>query len=105
MSGISETLKHFLTGYLEWVEAGADEGSVRFNRTHGLCVQPCIAIDDYWELCRLLDEDFGDSLHPFQEGDDRERGEAYWASVERADHHLNERRLAWVRSKLGEHSA
>lgn len=61
MSGISNELREFLKGWLKWVEDGAPD-SRDFNRRHGLCVQPSLALDDYWELCSLLYDEFAVSF-------------------------------------------
>ena len=103
---MSERLREFLVDYLDWVEAGAGASDV-FDRFAGLCsnfrwhmsvmhVPECEKSAEVDELksifsCEGLDEDY-----PFG-GQDQY---LYEANAKTA--HLNEGRLAWVRSKVAQ---
>lgn len=103
---MSEHLKAFLSAYIEWVDAGAVEGDL-FERFCGLCSnfkwhmrsQGVSEFDSESEVASLknlfksegLDEDY-----PFG-------GQDVYADEGLNDTaHLNEARIAWVRSKVAQ---
>jgi len=103
---MSALLREFLAAWLEWVESGAPESDV-FERFVGLCSnlrwymrnEGASGFDDESEVASLrdifksegLDEDY-----PFGGPD------VYYEEAYDDTSHLNEQRLAWVRSKVGQ---
>jgi hypothetical protein len=100
---VSENLKSFLSAYLEWVDAGAPN-TAPFKRRYGLCSN----LDDWSrhldseertalgkELDTMFKTDGLDMCHPF--GVDE-----YFEARERETQHLNQARIAWVRSKVAQ---
>lgn len=97
---MSPELRSFLTAWLDWAEAGAEQGHSLFRRDEGLC--SCSrnwdtlyndGVDD--QLTQLLVNDFdGCYTYPFG-------GEGvFWVNRRERTMHLNGDRLRWVRSKV-----
>ena len=103
MSGISNELREFLQGWLLWVEQGAPS-SRAFTREGGLCIQPCLGLEELDELKGILWKEFGDYQYPFQlagvGATPVEQSVSYSEAVVQATHHLNEDRINWVREVL-----
>lgn len=104
---MSEHLKAFLTAWIEWVDAGAVNENP-FSRAMGLCCnfEDHLLADGFtWQtaevevdaLKALFATDKLDPLYPFG-------GEnLYCIELEKNKQHLNEKRLAWVRSKVAQY--
>jgi hypothetical protein len=100
---MSDRLKAFLHAYIEWVESGAPESDV-FERFAGLCAnsrwwqqnQGLSGVNLEMELQTHFEIDGLDPDYPFG-------GQRDYEKEARDDvTHLNEQRLAWVRSKVGQ---
>jgi hypothetical protein len=101
---MSDHLKAFLSAYLEWVDAGAEEGKP-FARRWGLCSNlidwsRTQGAEDHRALEDALDGLFAadglDQCYPF--GFDES-----FEARERETQHLNQARIAWVRSKVAQY--
>jgi hypothetical protein len=97
---VSEHLKAYLSAYAAWVDAGAPDGEP-FDRCIGLCTNIL-----NWEgrppglvagLKAAFKADGLDKRYPFG-GEDQ-----YDAAADNNEQHLNEQRLAWVRSKIAQY--
>jgi hypothetical protein len=100
---MSEHLKAFLSAYLEWIEHGAPQ-KLPFSRRYGLCsnltdwarpldIEERIALEK--ALDRMFSADGLDQCHPFG-------ADEYFEAREDETQHLNEARIAWVRSKVAQ---
>ena len=103
---MSENLQRFLAEWLEWVEKGAPDEEP-FCRRRGLCS----GLED-WNLERDFDVEEGeeelrclfkadglDGVYPFG------GAEVFYEAVDHDEQHLNEARVAWVRSKVAQFEA
>jgi hypothetical protein len=103
---MSTLLREFLEAWLDWIEHGACEAQP-FDRGHGLCANFDHWLDEHgadWEtveteiddlLWLFVSEGLG-GCYPFD-------SQAEFISAhERREQHLNPRRIAWVRSKVGQ---
>lgn len=94
---MSPTLKQFLTEWYNWTLAGAED-HLTFSQDMALC-------DSLYEWLSEKDEDLGSRMelaealgsnpYPFGGMD------AFVLEGENYTAHLNERRLAWVKTQLG----
>lgn len=104
---MGETLKKFLSEWLEWAEAGAPLHEA-FDEHYGLCAnlgywitENCLTLTEEEadtaeeEFALLQAAEFGDEcLYPFGRTE-------YLVASDRGTQHTNEKRLAWVRKQLG----
>lgn len=91
----SELLTQFYQAYLAWVEDGAPIINPNFKRRYGLCANVC----DWAPACNLVDEMTDqfeaaelNLLYPFND-----YGADYKQDSKSRTHHLNEKRIQWVR--------
>ncbi len=103
---MTEELKKFLQTYLAWTEGEETEG-YEFNKEWALCESAennGDGIED--EMRDLFVKEGLNSLFPFNKPDDNSaEGRPWYRSSEefqeefrKGTHHLNEKRMAWVRS-------
>jgi len=95
---MSEHLKNFLSAYLEWVDAGAQDGKP-FSRRVGLCSNfRCSAFCEFDidEIKRVCMADGLDENYPFG-GEDQ-----YGVEQSGYTMYLNPARIQWVRSKVAQ---
>ena len=85
---ISRALAEYLTDWLAWVDRGAPDGEP-YDRARGLCANTPLG-SIFRDLRRL----FAGNNYPFGGRDE------YWLREFQKAQHLNEARLAWVRSTL-----
>lgn len=101
----SELLTQFYKDYLAWLNAGAPIGKI-FTRSAGLChnlsqwagLFPEAFEDLIDELQDQLEEDYGESDFPFNNCDWPH--EYYKHECAQRHTHLNEHRIAWVKSHV-----
>jgi hypothetical protein len=105
---MSDHLKAFLTAWVEWVDAGSVQDQP-FSRAVGLCCNfedwLMVEHDFTWmkaeyevdALKNRFSSDGLDRFYPFGGKD------LYCVQLEHAEQHLNEARIAWVRSKVAQH--
>ncbi len=95
---IGRNLSAFLASWLVWAENGAPDYEP-YNRSVGLCSNSRRHSHAAGrELEDELEDDFPDDTStPFNDDDN-----PYWDETASRGHHLNPRRLAWVRRKLAE---
>lgn len=101
---MSEQLRAFFKAYLEWAETGASEEQCVLYKCAGLCSNLTWYLNhnypDDWagtsraekQLADLFAEGGLDSDYPF--------GSSYWKESNTKSHHLNPKRIAWVRKQL-----
>lgn len=106
---MSKLLQQFLSAWLDWVEAGACEAQP-FQRGHGLCANFDSWLDDNYTDHDVIDDEINDLIELFtSEGLSGcypfDSQESFILAHECREQHLNEKRLAWVRSKVKQHAA
>lgn len=106
---MSDLLKSFLSAWLDWVEAGACEAQP-FQRGHGLCANFDSWLDESCTDHDVIDGEIADLLELFaseglSEAYPFDSRDSYISAHERREQHLNEARIAWVRSKVKQHVA
>jgi hypothetical protein len=105
---MSQLLREFLSAYAAWVDAGAVQDKP-FSRSVGLCsnFEEWLVIERSFSWAHTEDEI--DVLKALFESEGLDRwypfgGEnLYQVDLENDTQHLNDSRLAWVRSKVAQH--
>ena len=83
------TILDFLESYLKWVHDGAPY-RMPFDPTMGLCSNAAIFGLDYWSMANQFD-----TVIPFNIDEDE-----YSYESKRKSHHLNPKRIQWVKDKI-----
>lgn len=94
----SAELTAFYKAYLAWVENGAPTDHAIFKRKYGLCSNFIDWADSETSIDELADQFEADGLnflHPFNDSP-----EDYNRDTVSESHHLNEQRIAWVKSHV-----
>lgn len=103
---MSESLKEFLSAWIQWVDAGAPNRNP-FERNLGLCVN----FEYYLEEIGVTEGDADGEVYGLTDvfGADRLNraypfggGELFYEESGADAMHLNEQRIAWVRSKVAQ---